>query len=566
MSSRIADLLCFFIDSCLVPSYRYAAVNMDAANHHTSPPKSFDEVVQSLEAAHNEISKLKNYLEDKFEFESNLERRIASLEAENKEIRNYASDLEEYVLNLDSATRKRNLVISGLGETKGETPSTLLIRIYKFLMTYVDTLELSDIDCVYRLGKQGGRNRPILCKFVKEKVRNAVASIKMNLNDEDADKKIYLNDDLPQLIKDRRADFRTIVKLAKSQNIPASMTNSKITVNNVTYSHKNLDCLPTGLKLEDARMINVQGGIAFFSSHAWLSNFYPAPIVIQGHSFRTSEHAYQYAKAIRLGDPHTGSLILRAKKPSEAKLLGSGVKRNDKWDDDKIDVMRHVISEKFKQHKELRDKLLATGQENLIEASLDSFWGAKATLTSKSIKNNTWTGANTLGKIIAEVRLEIKREVDAFNMCLPNAPTKQSLQNAPLPQPTYVATQQTQQTDVVHSTPALNNNSNGNSSRRTYPMFGSGRGRGNRRRQHSNDPCIGMTQDQVSRKNKTRPSSSSSAEGTYASAVSNRKKQRTHSPLSALPPPRLAIADIFTTDKSAADTTRECPFEDGEYY
>lgn len=84
--------------------------------------KAFNEVIVSLINAHNEIAKMKEYLDDKFELEGALERRITSLEKENREIRIYASDLEEYILNLDSATRKRNLVISGMSEAKGESP------------------------------------------------------------------------------------------------------------------------------------------------------------------------------------------------------------------------------------------------------------------------------------------------------------------------------------------------------------------------------------------------------------------------------------------------------------
>lgn len=529
----------------------------------TNDVKTLDDVIKSLESAHAEIAKLRGCLEDKFDFESNLEQRIASLEAENREIKTYASDLEEYVLNLDSTTRKRNLVISGLNETKGETTDSLLLRVFKFLMSYVEFLELSDIDCVYRLGKRGGRSRPILCKFVKEKTRNDVAAIKMNLNDEDSEKKIYLNDDLPQLINDRRANFRTIVKLAKSQNIPVSMGNNKITVNSVTYSHHNLDCLPAGLRLEDAKMVKVNGGIAFFTSHAWASNFYPSPIVVQGQNFRTPEHAYQYAKAIRLGDPHTANFILRAKTPSEAKQLGGGVILKPKWDDDKIDVMRHIVSEKFKQHKDLRDKLLSTGQENLIEASLDSFWGAKATLNSKSIKDGTWTGANTLGKIIAEVRAEIKREVDAFRACLPNATSREQVTQTLPPTAATVARQPERSADEA----SVNNNN----AAQLFPVFGrgKGRGRGIRRQSGNQTGYFRQTQPQVqegiSRKNKTRPSSSSSNEGTYASVVSQKKKARTQSPLSALPPPRIPITELFSSQGSFAEA-EESPFDDDEEY
>lgn len=161
---------------------------------------------------------------------------MSALERENAETKAYAEDLEDYILTLDSATRKRNLIISGLGEDKGESPDTLPLVVYKFVQPYV---ELSDIDCAYRLGKKDGKSRPVLCKFVKEKVRNTVASIRTNLNEEDNQAKIYLNDDLPQLLNERRAKFPKIVKLAKAKKIPASMSNNKVTVNSVSYSHKN---------------------------------------------------------------------------------------------------------------------------------------------------------------------------------------------------------------------------------------------------------------------------------------------------------------------------------------
>lgn len=312
-------------------------------------------------------------------------------------------------------------------------------------------------------------------------------------------------------------------------------------------------------------MIPVKGGLAFFSLHALASNFHPTPIDVLGNKFPTAEHAFQYSKAIRLGDPHTAALILQAKKPSEAKLLGKGVDPTPKWD-----VMRHIITEKFKQHKSLRDKLLATGQDNLIKASLDSFWGAKATLTLKAIKDGTWEGANTLGKILVEVRIELKRQVDAFNMCLPNTTAKPDgpLSSHP-PSAKASATQTTASHDPTVATQQTNAQPRGNVNKagglQAFPIF-SGRGKGRGRGRGSPRNTLNNSDHMPSMKNKIRLSSSSSAGTTELySTVTSHKKQRVHSPLSALPPPRLALSDLFTY-QTTTEEMPECPFTDGEYY
>lgn len=245
---------------------------------------------------------------------------------------------------------------------------------------------------------------------------------------------MYLNDDLPQLINERRSKFRIISKLAKSQKIPVSNQNSQITVNNVTYSHRNIDCLPNGLRLEDAKIVKVKGGLAFHSEHAWLSNFFPCSLDIQGLSFHSSEQAYQYTRAIRLNDSHLAKLILRSKDAKEAKLLSHSNKTTTpEWDNDRFDVMRHLIMEKFTQNFDLGGKLVSTCQQTLIEATIDGFWGAKASITSKSIKDGTWMGANFLGKSLMEVRDELRRDVNYANFL--NAPLQVTLDYTPPTQP-----------------------------------------------------------------------------------------------------------------------------------
>lgn len=175
------------------------------------------------------------------------------------------------------------------------------------------------------------------------------------------------------------------------------MQGNKITVNNITYTHKNQDCLPTGVTLEDAKMVPVKGGIAFQSEHAWPNNFFPTKIELQGMVFPSAENAYQYSRAIRLKKSGLATMIIRPKSGKAAKQLGSQIESNDAWDKAKIDIMRAIITEKFMQNPYLCDKLVGTGQTNLIGATLDRFWGARATPTSKSLKQGTWTGPNFLG-------------------------------------------------------------------------------------------------------------------------------------------------------------------------
>lgn len=299
------------------------------------------DLTDSLSMAHNEISKLRNHIEDCLSRQAEFDRRLIEVEKESAETKAYTEDLEDYILNLDSSTRKRNLVISVMSDDRNESIAILLIRVCNFLQQYVETLEFADLDCAYCLGKfSNSSTRPVLCKFIKEKTRNDCYTLRMNLNDDDNMKKIYLNDDLPQLMNERRKTFRTIVKLAKEKKIPASAELNKITVNNkLMYSQRNLDCLPAGLTLEDARVVKVKGGYAFHSAYAWPSNFYPSPIEVEGRQFPTVEHAFQYMKAIHNKEPHTAVMISRAKNPQEAKKLGHGVDSSKEWDWDKIDVM-----------------------------------------------------------------------------------------------------------------------------------------------------------------------------------------------------------------------------------
>lgn len=135
---------------------------------------------------------------------------------------------------------------------------------------------------------------------------------------------------------------------------------------------------------------------SFSGEYAWLSNFYEAPIRDEHHlTYPTVEHYFQAKKAVSYEDMLE---IARAATPGEAKKLGRRVYMRHDWEQIKLGVMETALRKKF-SIPELRDKLIATGDEELIEGNWwhDTFWGVCE-----------GQGQNNLGLLLMKLRSELQ--------------------------------------------------------------------------------------------------------------------------------------------------------------
>ncbi|MBE9231479.1 NADAR family protein [Cuspidothrix issatschenkoi LEGE 03284] len=131
------------------------------------------------------------------------------------------------------------------------------------------------------------------------------------------------------------------------------------------------------------------------------SNFSPHGIEMEGIYWPTVEHYYQGQKFVGTTDASIIPLIHDAPTPEEAAALGRCPSRclRPDWELVKTQVMRVGVLQKFITHPDIREILLITGDEMLIENSpTDYFWGCGA----------NHTGENHLGKILMGVRAEIR--------------------------------------------------------------------------------------------------------------------------------------------------------------
>ena len=157
----------------------------------------------------------------------------------------------------------------------------------------------------------------------------------------------------------------------------------------------------------------------FDGEYAFLSNFYDSPIefmTVDGKKMiaPTVEHAFQAEKAMFSAEQEA---ILKADTPGRAKRLGRHVLLRPDWEDVKDKVMEEFVSRKFRL-PELRDKLLATGNANLVEGNTwhDSVWGICT--CPKCINNPNIKGQNKLGKILMKVRDSIREEQEYLEKIL----------------------------------------------------------------------------------------------------------------------------------------------------
>lgn len=141
--------------------------------------------------------------------------------------------------------------------------------------------------------------------------------------------------------------------------------------------------------------------INFYSTkgeYGGFSNFSRHPVKLKGETWPTSEHYFQ---AMKFEGTRHESEVRKAEGPKACAEMGRDRKRplRADWEQVKDDIMREVVRAKFTQHKSLKETLLATGDAILVEHTTnDRYWG----------DGGDGTGKNMLGKILMEIREELK--------------------------------------------------------------------------------------------------------------------------------------------------------------
>ena len=144
--------------------------------------------------------------------------------------------------------------------------------------------------------------------------------------------------------------------------------------------------------------------LQFENEYSFLSNFFMIPVIWRGRIYVSNEHFYQAHKAITFGDHEAIRLTAT---PKEAKKMGRKIKCIASWEDDKLPVMLLGLELKFRQHAQLRQYLLETGDQLLVEGNTwhDNIWGDCHCPNCVEL-----LGQNLLGRSLMHVRAGMRHD------------------------------------------------------------------------------------------------------------------------------------------------------------
>lgn len=140
--------------------------------------------------------------------------------------------------------------------------------------------------------------------------------------------------------------------------------------------------------------------LSFRVYYSFLSNFYNGNVFVYNNmKFKNAESAFQSRK------DDTMARYFEMLNPLMSKNLGRKVNLRNDWEEIKDKIMYEVCYEKFTQCEKLKNKLLETGDRELVEGNNygDTYWGMVY-----NNKTNEWVGENKLGIILMTVRDNIR--------------------------------------------------------------------------------------------------------------------------------------------------------------
>ena len=304
-----------------------------------------------------------------------------------------------------------NLIFSGIRESEGVSDQEIRSALLKL---FQDDLKLTDPEniVITRCHRLHGKNRnirDIVARFENPHDKRRILKSAHKLKDRA--EPVYINEQFPREIEQKRKILRPLLKEAKKRSHKATLVQDKLIVNGRPYHVDTLMYLPFDISTLSTKL--TQDHVLFGGRLSPFSNFFK-----MGHTFTVaditytcSEQYYQRAKALFAGDQKAACDIQMSIDPVQMKRIGDSLKVDEEaWHEKSLLEMEIAVFSKFMQNRDLMDIMRDNGDSRTFAEcnQYDTKWGTGRALdTDEADNETTWEGDNHLGRILDKVRERI---------------------------------------------------------------------------------------------------------------------------------------------------------------
>ena len=229
----------------------------------------------------------------------------------------------------------------------------------------------------------------------------------------DMEKDVFVDREYNKETECVHSTLRPILKAAKK--IPeykkkCHLEGAKIILDGKSYSKESLHKLLEKISSYNVLIKHYDEVVGFFGELSPFSNFHPSPFRYKEHDYHCAEQLIQHEKAKLFGDFETKDKILKAKSAIECKQAAYETENydHDNWISNATQLCKAGIKAKYEQNNSLKELLLNTGTQTIVECSKDRDWGTGVPLGRfDCLSEDKWYGRGILGPLLMEIRSEL---------------------------------------------------------------------------------------------------------------------------------------------------------------
>jgi ribA/ribD-fused uncharacterized protein len=323
------------------------------------------------------------------------------------ELKSELLDCKQKVLELESHSKKKNLLIEGITEeqSKIETEDQLKTKVGK-IMSDAGITDWEDIpiEAIHRLGKPNSKPRTVIVRFVTQTDKLKVWAIRFALKGTD----YWMKEHLPSEIEYDRKILKPYFNAALSEKMKPKYVMNRIKIGSRLYGVSDISELPVNIGVKKLFLDNPKyEGITIVSGISNpLSNVFPSELQIEDRTFTCVNQFVEFRKAEISKDINVVQAVLKARTSNELYNSTKHLKDSADWSAIREVVMNVALHCKFKQCSIAAKTLLATGDNTLVYQDSDVIWGTGKISTVEG-ENIQWPGQNLVGKLLMKVRDEL---------------------------------------------------------------------------------------------------------------------------------------------------------------